>query len=189
MRLEFPSTNNEAEYEVLLAGLRMAIKLEVKCIKAHADSLLVANQVKGDYEAKDPKMVDYLKKSQELLQSFKKAEVIHIYRGLNKKADALSKLTSVAFDHLAKNVKVETIKRPSILEEVVASLERPQLNWMTPILRYIQEGIVPEDKKEARRLRIRALQYEIIDGGLYRRSYMGPSFKCIDYEEAEYVIR
>ncbi|XP_076931761.1 uncharacterized protein LOC143597021 [Bidens hawaiensis] len=60
---------------------------------------------------------------------------------------------------------------------------------MTPILQYLQDGIVPEDRQEARRLRIWALQYEIIDGSLYRRSYLGPSLKCIDYEEAEYVIR
>ncbi|XP_076939313.1 uncharacterized protein LOC143607942 [Bidens hawaiensis] len=110
MRLEFPSTNNEAEYKALLAGLRMAAKLEVQYIRAHVDSLLVANQVKGDYEAKDPKMVEYLKMAQELLQGFQKAEVIHISRGLTKNSDALSKLAHVAFDHLAKNVKVETIK-------------------------------------------------------------------------------
>ncbi|XP_076910750.1 uncharacterized protein LOC143568482 [Bidens hawaiensis] len=130
------------------------------------DSLLVANQVKGDYEAKDNKMIEYLKKTKELLQSFKEAEVVHISRSLNKKADVLSKLASVAFDHLAKDVKVETIKQPSIMEEMVASVETPGPCWMTPILRYLREGIVPEDKQGARRLRIRALQYEIIDGAL-----------------------
>ncbi|XP_076948961.1 uncharacterized protein LOC143621418 [Bidens hawaiensis] len=125
MRLEFPSINNEAEYEALLAGLRMAIKIKVQHIRAHVDSLLVANQVKEDYEAKDPKMVEYLKKTQELLQSIKGSEVIHISRGLIEKADALSKLAYVAFDHLVKRVKVETIKKPSISEDVVASVERP----------------------------------------------------------------
>ncbi|XP_076921696.1 uncharacterized protein LOC143583212 [Bidens hawaiensis] len=55
--LDFPSTSNEAEYEALLAGLRMAQRVKAKRIKAHVDSLLATNQVKGDYEAKDPKMV------------------------------------------------------------------------------------------------------------------------------------
>ncbi|XP_076920799.1 uncharacterized protein LOC143582025 [Bidens hawaiensis] len=157
MRLNFPSTNNKAEYETLLAGLRVAKKIPVRRIRAHVDSLLVANQVSGDYEAKDHKMIEYLKKTRELLQSFKKAKVVHISWGQNKKADALSKLASVAFDHLAKNVKVETIKQPSILEDVAASIETTGPCWITPILRYLQEGIVPEDKQEARRLRIRAL--------------------------------
>ncbi|XP_076948600.1 uncharacterized protein LOC143620911 [Bidens hawaiensis] len=97
-------------------------------IKAHVDSLLVANQVKGEYEAKDPKKVEYLKKTHELLQSLKKAEVIHISQGLDKKADALSKLMSVAFDHLVKDVKVETIKKPSISEDIIASVEMSQPN-------------------------------------------------------------
>ncbi|XP_076950868.1 uncharacterized protein LOC143623982 [Bidens hawaiensis] len=164
MRLEFSSTNNEAEYEALLAGLRMAKKIKVQYIRAHVDSLLVANQFKG-------------------------SEVVHLSRVLNKKADALSKLAFVAFDHLEKDVKVETIKKPSIFEDIFASMERPQPNWMTPICRYLQDGIVPEDKQEARRLRIRALQYEIIEGNLYRRSYLGISLKFIDYKEAKYVIR
>ncbi|XP_076948965.1 uncharacterized protein LOC143621422 [Bidens hawaiensis] len=125
MRLDFHNTNNDAEYEALLAGLRMAIKIKVRYIKAHVDSLQVANQVKGDYEGKDPKMVEYLKKTQELLQSFKRSKIIHISRGLNKKADVLSKLASVAFDHLAKDVKVETIKKPSISEDIIAGVERP----------------------------------------------------------------
>ncbi|XP_076917107.1 uncharacterized protein LOC143577046 [Bidens hawaiensis] len=162
MRLDFPITNNEAEYEALLAGLRMARKIKVQNIKAHVDSLLVANQVKGNYEAKDPKMMEYLKKTHELLQSFKRSEVIHIAQGLNKKADALSKLASVAFDHLAKDAKVETIKKRSISEDTVANIETPEPNWMTPIHRYLQEGIVPDDKQEARILRTRALLYEII---------------------------
>ncbi|XP_076910057.1 uncharacterized protein LOC143567548 [Bidens hawaiensis] len=189
VRLNFPSTNNEAEYEALLAGLRVARKIPMRRIKDHVDSLLVANQISGDYEVKDPKMVECLKKTRELLQGFEEAKVIHISRGQNKKADALSKLASVAFDHLAKDVKIETIKQPSILEKVVASVGTPGWSWMTPILRYLQAGILPEDRQEAHRLRIKALQYEIINGVLYWRSYLGPSLKCIDYEEAKYIIR
>ncbi|XP_076926872.1 uncharacterized protein LOC143590206 [Bidens hawaiensis] len=164
IRLEFPSTNNEDEYEALLAGFRMAQKMKVRRIKAHVDSLLVENQIKGDYEAKDPKMVEYLKKVKELMQSFEKAEVLHISRGMNKKTDALSKLTSVAFDHLAKEVKVETLGEPSIMEIAMTNVEVQEENWMTPILLYLWEGVVPEIKQEARRLRIKALQYEIIEG-------------------------
>ncbi|XP_076913550.1 uncharacterized protein LOC143572217 [Bidens hawaiensis] len=102
-------------------------------------------------------MIEYFKTTRELLQSFKEAKVVHFSRGQNKKADALSKLASIAYDHLAKGVKVETIKQPSISEEVVESVEAPEFRWMTPILRYLQEGVVPEDKQEARRLKIKAL--------------------------------
>ncbi|XP_076943217.1 uncharacterized protein LOC143613387 [Bidens hawaiensis] len=84
-RLDFPSTNNEVEYESLLAGLRMAQRVKAKRVKAHVDSLLVENQVRGSYEAKDPKMVEYLRKTQELLRKFEGSEVVHIPRSFNKK--------------------------------------------------------------------------------------------------------
>ncbi|XP_076913057.1 uncharacterized protein LOC143571546 [Bidens hawaiensis] len=162
--------------------------MKVRRVQAHVDSFLVANQVKGEYESKDPKMIKYLEKVKEL-KGFEGAEVLHVPRSQNKKADALSKLASVAFDHLAKDVKVETLRAPSIMEVEVSCVETPGDNWMTPFMQYLGKGILPEDKKEARRLRVRALQYEMIEGGLYRKSYLGPSLKCIGPTEAEYVIR
>ncbi|XP_076917408.1 uncharacterized protein LOC143577466 [Bidens hawaiensis] len=183
------STNNEAEYEALLAGLRIARGLRVRRVQAHVDSLLVANQVGGTYDAKDPKMKEYLKVTHELMKDFEEAEVIHIPRGSNKKADALSKLAVVAFNHLEKEVKVETLQQPLVTESTIANVETQGENWMTPLIRYLQEGTVPEDKEEERKLRVRALQYEIIEGSLYRKSYMGPSLKCISEEEAEYVVK
>lgn len=56
LRLSFPSTNNEAEYEALLAGLRLALRLKVEHLSAKVDLLLVANQVNGQYAAKEPTM-------------------------------------------------------------------------------------------------------------------------------------
>ncbi|KAJ0852175.1 putative reverse transcriptase/retrotransposon-derived protein, RNase H [Helianthus annuus] len=60
LRLEFKSSNNEAEYEALLAGLRLAQKVGAKNVVAHVDSLLVANQVNGEYEAREANMIEYL---------------------------------------------------------------------------------------------------------------------------------
>ena len=53
IRIGFKTTNNEAEYETLLAGLRVAIELGVKFLDIFSDSQLVVNQVKGDYHTKD----------------------------------------------------------------------------------------------------------------------------------------
>ncbi|XP_076953885.1 uncharacterized protein LOC143628100 [Bidens hawaiensis] len=188
-RLNFPSTNNEAEYEALLAGLRIAKGIKVRKVQAHVDSLLVANQVGGTYVARDPKMREYLRLTKELMKEFEEAEVIHIPRGSNKKSDALSKLAAIAFDHLAKEVKLETLKQPLETESMVTNVETQRESWMTPIFEYLQEGKVPEDKEEERKLRVKALQYEMIEGSLYRKFYLGPSLKCINEEEAEYVIK
>ncbi|KAJ9539548.1 hypothetical protein OSB04_032281 [Centaurea solstitialis] len=53
VRCEFKATNNEAEYEALIAGLDIALRLGAKQLHVRSDSLLVVNQVKGDFQAKD----------------------------------------------------------------------------------------------------------------------------------------
>ena len=56
VRLQFPATNNEVEYEVLLTRLSLARVLEAKTFIVQADSQLVVCQIKGDYEAKEERM-------------------------------------------------------------------------------------------------------------------------------------
>lgn len=66
VRLQFPATNNEAEYEVLLTGLSLTKALGAKNLVVQADSQLIIGQVKGDYEAKEERMQKYLKIIQRL---------------------------------------------------------------------------------------------------------------------------
>ncbi|GKC94925.1 reverse transcriptase domain-containing protein [Tanacetum coccineum] len=61
-RPEEEATNNEAEYEALLAGLRIAEKIGVQSLQVNVDSKLVANQVNGTYIAKETDMIKYLEK-------------------------------------------------------------------------------------------------------------------------------
>nr|GFC81992.1 reverse transcriptase domain-containing protein [Tanacetum cinerariifolium] len=60
LRFQFAASNNEAEYEALIAGLRIATQVGVKNIQANVDSKLVANQVLGTYVAKEDNMIKYL---------------------------------------------------------------------------------------------------------------------------------
>ncbi|XP_076910539.1 uncharacterized protein LOC143568216 [Bidens hawaiensis] len=84
IRLEFKSTNNEAEYEALLAGLRIARNLGARNLEAHVDSMLVANQIEGSYDAKDDKMASYLAQAKVLMTAFATCKVKHIKRSENK---------------------------------------------------------------------------------------------------------
>ncbi|GKB37672.1 reverse transcriptase domain-containing protein [Tanacetum coccineum] len=56
LRFDFPTSNNEAEYEYLIAGLELALRLEVRHLQIFTDSLLVTNHVKGTYEAREESM-------------------------------------------------------------------------------------------------------------------------------------
>ena len=59
-RLGFNASNNEAEYEVLLAGLRAVSRLEARDVEIYLNSWLIVNQVQGNFEARDPRMKAYL---------------------------------------------------------------------------------------------------------------------------------
>ncbi|GJX09643.1 putative reverse transcriptase domain-containing protein [Tanacetum coccineum] len=124
MRFRFEATNNEAEYEALIAGLRIAKQMGVKNLQANVDSRLVANQVNGSYVAKESGMVQYLEKVKTLANNFKEFSIKQVPRSENKKADALSKIASTSFVHLSKQVLVEELKEKSIHEkEVLAIVE------------------------------------------------------------------
>ncbi|XP_056695403.1 uncharacterized protein [Spinacia oleracea] len=68
---DFKATNNEAEYEALIAGLTLAEELGASGLNIFSDSQLIINQINGDYEAKDLKMTLYLEKAKKLTSRFK----------------------------------------------------------------------------------------------------------------------
>ena len=59
-RLDFPTTNNEAEYETLVVGLDLAIAVGATSVVVYGDSQVVMKQVNGDYECKGERMKKYL---------------------------------------------------------------------------------------------------------------------------------
>nr|GEX58251.1 reverse transcriptase domain-containing protein [Tanacetum cinerariifolium] len=67
LRFEFKTTNTEAEYEALLAGLQIAVDMKVKDLSIFVDSQLVANQVKGLFKARQPMIKQYLDKIKEAI--------------------------------------------------------------------------------------------------------------------------
>ncbi|KAL6344991.1 hypothetical protein AAG906_007722 [Vitis piasezkii] len=68
IRLRFPASNNEAEYEAILSGLDLALALSVSRLRVYSDSQLVVRHVQKEYEAKDERMARYLTKVRDTLQ-------------------------------------------------------------------------------------------------------------------------
>ncbi|RVX22178.1 hypothetical protein CK203_000994 [Vitis vinifera] len=56
IRLGFPASNNEAEYEAILSGLDLVLALSVSRLRVYSDSQLVVRHVQKEYEAKDERM-------------------------------------------------------------------------------------------------------------------------------------
>ncbi|GJV44394.1 reverse transcriptase domain-containing protein [Tanacetum coccineum] len=190
LRFEFTATNNEAEYEALLAGLRIAARMGVRNLEANVDSRLVANHVLGEYVAKEDNMIQYLDKTKSLIQGFDRFTIRQVPRGDNKKADALSKIASTSFAHLSKQVLVEILKNKSISEmEISTVIEEQDPTWMTPIIEFISKGTLPHEQKDARRIRRTAQRFELRNGVLYRRSFLQPWLRCVGPIQADYVLR
>nr|XP_027082130.1 uncharacterized protein LOC113704425 [Coffea arabica] len=187
-RFDFPTSNNEAEYETLLTGLRIAHQMGVTAIRVRSDSQLVVYQVRGEYEAKEDVMKKYLAKVQEAIKLFSLFEIERVPRSQNKRADALSKLASSSFAHLSKEVLVEVVKQKSFNQIQVSAIDSPA-TWMTPLVDLLSSGALPEDKNEARSLQLRTAKYVYAGGTLYRRSYLSPWLKCVTPEEGDYVLR
>ncbi|XP_074373897.1 uncharacterized protein LOC141714265 [Apium graveolens] len=90
IRFDFPLTNNEAEYEALLAGMKLARSLEAKHLRAFSDSMLVVKYFTGEYEQRDPRTKAYAAKVRDVSLSFETFELSQIGRENNSRADALS---------------------------------------------------------------------------------------------------
>ena len=114
LRFGFQVSNNEAEYEAIIAGLNLAHSMEVEKLEASSDSQLVVKQIEDAYEAKGEKMILYLKKVRELLRKFVLVQVRHIPRAENSRADALAKMATASQEDLNKQTHVEHIAKPSI---------------------------------------------------------------------------
>ncbi|GJU98933.1 reverse transcriptase domain-containing protein [Tanacetum coccineum] len=163
LRFEFETTNNEVKYKALIAGLRIDKEMQIQELAIFVDSQLVANQVKGLFEARQQTIKQYLEKTMGLLSSFPNYSIEHIKREQNKKADALSKLASMTFSRLAKEVLVKVIQTKSVVEkEITDIVKEDEDSWMVPIREYLKEGILPKDPQKARKLRIKAPLYKMI---------------------------
>ncbi|GJY36921.1 reverse transcriptase domain-containing protein [Tanacetum coccineum] len=190
LRFRFNATNNEAEYETLIAGLRIAEQMGVRNLQANVDSRLLANQVNGIYIAKEPGMVKHLEKVKNLTSTFKEFSIKQVPRGENKKADALSKMASTSFAHLSKQVLVEELKEKSIdKKEILAVVEEEGHTWMIPIYEYLTEEILLEEKRKARSIRRKACRYVVTNGTLYKKSFLRPWLRCVGPLQANYVLR
>jgi len=112
LRFAFKASNNQAEYEALIAGMLLAKEMDVKGLLAKSDSLLVIRQVMGEYQDKDHQMTAYLEYVQILRETFEVFELVHVPREQNARADLLAKLASSGKGGRQRTVIQETLRTP-----------------------------------------------------------------------------
>ena len=132
MRLQYPTTNNEAEYEALLARFKMAKILGAIELDVLSDSQLVVGQVNGDYEAKEGRMQQYLHLVRHQISQFREVRLSRIPREQNTEADQLAKSASSS----TTDEKIKIVQQSS-LQATEMNPVHTEISWMTPIISYI----------------------------------------------------
>ena len=115
IHLNFRATNNIAEYEGLLAGIRAVAALGVKRLFVKGDSELVANQVHKDYKCSNPELSKYLAEVRKLEKRFDGIEVRHVYRKDNIEPDDLARCASRQ-EPLEPCTFLDILTKPSVKE-------------------------------------------------------------------------
>ncbi|XP_074377062.1 uncharacterized protein LOC141718582 [Apium graveolens] len=182
----FPAINNQVEYEVLIAGLKLSRTLKVQDLNIYNDSQIVFKQTNREYIAKNSIMEKYQSLVQSYLASILKHQVLQICREENEEADILSKLVRNSSD-LDCSVYFQELQKPSIHSREILEIESNH-NWMTPFINYLKKGELPEDKGKAQRLKSKAAKFFLEEGLLYRRTFSSPILKCKGPEEAKYCL-
>ena len=119
--LEFECTNNVAEYEALLQGLRKALDLNIKCIEVFGDSQIVTRQVRNSINCTSNHLKNYQREVWDRMNKFEAFNIKSIPCTLNFEADMLANAASnlcPSDDFSHDKFSVELIYRPLILDNI-----------------------------------------------------------------------
>jgi ribonuclease HI len=180
-RLDFSCTNNIAEYEALLLGLRKLRAMEIRRAILKTDSQVISGHIDKSSKARDPKLEKYLDTVRRLEASFEGFSVKNIPKGENEHADLLAKSAAQGL-LLPLEVFFETIKALSIelMERVVLAISPVHSeDWRTEIISFLQGNCLSDDKAYNKRMEARTRPCVIIEGELYKLGVCSPLLKCL----------
>ena len=155
IKLDFPTTNNEEEYEALVASLDLAKATGVENMIIHCDSQEITSQVNGDYECRNERMKKYLEEVKSRTNGLE-VKFIQIPREENECANRLAKAASAEFMNAPEQV-LSFVQTSSLIDDGKQIQEIDvEENWTAPLKAYLQSGALLDGKDAARRLKVRA---------------------------------
>ena len=192
LRLGFLATNNEAKYETLLIEMAMVQKMGGKIVEMFSDSRLVVGQIKGELEARDTRMQEYLSKARCIQTKFEFFDLSYIPRNGNTHANSLTTLATSSAQDLPRVILVEDLCTPTPIKRDFLQVHQIKLgrSWMDPILLFLERDILPKEKSEAEKVRRKAPQFWMSeDKKLYKRSFSGPYLLCVHPDASESLLK
>jgi ribonuclease HI len=196
-------SNNEAEYEALLHGLRLVISLGIKRLLVYGDSLLVIQQVNKEWDCNKEMMEAYVHEVRKLESKFSGLEVHHVLREHNVGADILSKMGST-HAQVPPGVFVQELKQPSIKSSPQVTIDAgPQQlgrevmmlgeDWREAFIDFIREQRLPAGidarSAEAARVLRKSKGFVLVNGKLYRHgARSGVLMKCFTKDDGYNIL-
>ena len=116
------------------------------------------------------------------------AKFVQIPREENKHADRLAKATS-AENVLISSQVLSFVQNSPLIDSINVQEIGSKNDWITPITSYLKDGVLPEGKEVARKLKVQAARFVLIKGILYKRGFSRPYLRCLILDEANYVMR
>jgi len=196
LHFAFKTSNNQAEYEAIIAGLSLAREVGVKSLTCKTDSKFTVGHLNDEFQIKDPTLLEYYHLVRAVIQSaFNQVRIEHIPRTDNIRAGILSKLASTKLKSCHRSLLQHTLSTPSITNTCHSlthsqtdNLTHPQADkWTTPYNRYLQTGNPPPNIDKT--WIAKAARYTMIGDDLYKRGYGQPLLKCVTAKQAQYIIK
>jgi ribonuclease HI len=149
------STNNQAEYQEVLKGIKLLREINIEAVEISGDSQLMINQSTGEYECKDDILRVYHEECLQLLREFKMVKLKHIPKCHNSEANCLVPSTSGYRSILTVELSAE--------------------DWRKKLIDYLKDL----SKKVDKQLRYKAIKYVLLEDELYYRTIDGVLLKCL----------
>jgi ribonuclease HI len=213
LRMSFPqASNNEAEYEALLHGMKMAKACGATRLKIFGDSNLVVQQVMNKCDTISDNMTAYRNLYYYLVGTFDGCKVWHVSRASNEEADNLANIGSQCLpvpqgdfweeivERSIKSTKVSTTGEQAQHQATVsgagsnktAEPEEVMMieeTWMQPYLAYMVNKTQSEDTVQAKRIIRPSKAFIVLQGKLYKRSITGVLQWCLTPQEGQEILR
>jgi ribonuclease HI len=209
LQMSFPqASNNEAEYEALLHGMKMAKACGATRLKIFGDSNLIVQQVMNKCDAISDNMTAYRNLYYYLKGTFDGCEVSHVSRAINEEANNLANIGSQCLpvpqevfweeiiERSIRNSKTSTTegketgsgagKTSAAEPEEVMMIEE---TWMQTYLAYMINKTLPEDMVEAKRIIRRSKAFVVLQGKLYKKSISGILQRCVTPQEGQEILK
>ena len=169
----------------------MVQRIGGNAVKMFSDSRLVVGQVKGELEARDERMQGYLSQVRHLKSRFESFNLLHIPKSGNTHADSLATLATSLAQSLPRVILIEDLCKLTKVKRKVVHVHQVRVgpSQMDPIVLFLRDDILLEDKSEADKVRRKAPRFQLFeDQKLYKRFFSGPYLLCIYHEASELLL-